>query len=836
MAYVDDYIGDFDVSSGKAKVKKTVQKESAKVQYDGITDYYSADGIASYATVENNTKKGKSEKKNKNKTYHTIKEFTRNYIPNPLHDFQTYNAVFTLAALTIEEVNFPDVLYKRMPQFPVAHSSGKGDLKEVTFYKDLGLNLEYFIDEVEINAVVSPTQKNKHTQFTTMNFIVREPYSIGLFLQTLNIQAANAVNDGDVNYVKAPYGLVIDFVGLDVNGNVFRNEKLRKVLPFYFQKAAVRASSSGAVYECSAVPITEYGTMTINNKIKTDITLSGKTVYEMMQVGDNSLMGQLNIKGVEDDGKGKKKATKKDKKPNYVPADDKVIYFPNNLQQTLTKEQRDTILKDRGRAVYYSDYDDGPDEYESNFSVKKRDTAVETLLGNNVTVTNEYTGTGGQGIRVFQTNNDDAEAGSSFNGNEIGGAKMAIAEGNMAIIGKTFPDFKEKYDKRKKTFTRDNITLNLKEMTLSFTKGTYITDIIETVILLSEYSLNLSKAPDEIKNKQKGTTPWFRIVPKCFELKDSYHRSITNQHPKLVVYSVIPYQVPDDLFIDPTSYPEGITTIRNNIVKGYNYLYTGDNKDILDFQLDYNFGFYNSVPTNLKKSANSSSTGKNQTDDKSDTVKKTSEYKIIDASNNLKGSSGSSTIKQSDNQTGAGTENESMELKIARTMNDRIINSNVDLIKLDLTIIGDPYFLPTSGMMNSDEPTKIYVDPRGYRTDTGDLTATGKKYYGNGRGELNYVDRMCYIEINFQTPIDYERFGDNLVFPNTGGYKNGMGEHVRLGEFSGMYKVINLSNSFRQGKFEQTLTIVRSGNTTIDAREGSSENKKQIQKSEEQAD
>ena len=95
---------------------------------------------------------------------------------------------------------------------------------------------------------------------------------------------------------------------------------------------------------------------------------------------------------------------------------------------------------------------------------------------------------------------------------------------------------------------------------------------------------------------------------------------------------------------------------------------------------------------------------------------------------------------------------------------------------------------------------------------------------------------MCYIEINFQTPIDYERFGDNLVFPNTGGYKNGMGEHVRLGEFSGMYKVINLSNSFRQGKFEQTLTIVRSGNTTIDAREGSSENKKQIQKSEEQAD
>ena len=170
-----------------------------------------------------------------------------------------------------------------------------------------------------------------------------------------------------------------------------------------------------------------------------------------------------------------------------------------------------------------------------------------------------------------------------------------------------------------------------------------------------------------------------------------------------------------------------------------------------------------------------------------------------------------------------------MELKIARSMNDRIINSNVDLIKLDLTIIGDPYFLPTSGMMNSDEQTRYFVDPRSYYTDKGDLTATGRKYMGNGRAELNYVDRMCYVEVNFQTPIDYEKNGDNFIFPNTGGYVNGMGEHVRLGEFSGLYRVITLANSFRQGKFEQTLTIIRSGNTTIDAKEGSGENTKQVQ-------
>ena len=61
-----------------------------------------------------------------------------------------------------------------------------------------------------------------------------------------------------------------------------------------------------------------------------------------------------------------------------------------------------------------------------------------------------------------------------------------------------------------------------------------------------------------------------------------------------------------------------------------------------------------------------------------------------------------------------------------------------------------------------------------------------------------------------------------------------MGEHVRLGEFSGMYRVVTLANNFRQGKFEQVLTIIRTGNTSIDAKEGSSENKKQIQISEQE--
>ena len=52
----------------------------------------------------------------------------------------------------------------------------------------------------------------------------------------------------------------------------------------------------------------------------------------MMQVGDDSLMGQLNFKGEDLDKKAKKK-----EKLTTVPTDDYVIYFPQNSETEYTE-------------------------------------------------------------------------------------------------------------------------------------------------------------------------------------------------------------------------------------------------------------------------------------------------------------------------------------------------------------------------------------------------------------------------------------------------------------------------------------------------------------------
>jgi len=805
---MSDYLDGLNVTTDNAKI--TVE-EGVGTKIDSAT--LSIDEKKRAAVVE--ATGGNIDGKKDEKPKVIVKQYVRDFIDNPLHDYESYNAVFTLAALTVEEVNFPNLLYNRMPLHPIAHSTGKGKIEEVTFYKQAGVNLEYFIDNVEVESQVSPSPKTKFTQKDKIRFTVTEPYSIGLFLQTMAIQAAKASDDGNAQYLQAPYALIVDFVGVDATGKIFRNNNLRKVMPIQMTKAAIRASQAGAVYDCEASPWTQTPVQDINNVIDTDITLAGKTVYEMMQVGDDSLMGQLNFKGEDLDKKAKKK-----EKLATVAQDDYVIYFPKNSQIEYTEEQRKLTLKDR--AIVADRWSTG-EQGDYYFNTEKRDIVVETLLGKDVRVTNEFTGTSGQGVRVFQTDGEGPNA--TFLGNEIGASKMAINENNMAIIGKRFPNFEEKYDKRKKTFTRDGITLDLKQMTLSFKKGTRVSDIIETVILLSEYAKNLTKNPDEMKNKQPGKHPWFRVRTKCFQLQDQFFKKQVNVHPRLNVFSIVPYQVPDTIFDDDTSLPSGYSVVRQNIVKGYNYLYTGLNKDVLDFDLTYNFGFYNELPKNLYKSSSSSSAGGNKSIEKNATATPSVVFDIVDSKEDKAGSISARAIKPQATQTGDGTENESVELKVARAMNDRIINGGIsDLILMDLTIIGDPYFLPASAMMNSDEPTRFFVDPRPYAT-----TSATQKNNGNGRGEINYQDTYCFIEMNFQTPIDYQPGGDNLIFPQGGAYENGAGETIRLGEFSGVYQVQTIVSSFQQGKFEQTLRINRQSNMTLNATEGSG-NKKKVQK------
>ena len=168
-----------------------------------------------------------SGKNDKNKIVEETRKinFNNKHKPNPLHGFNNFSAIITLIAMTKEEVNFPNVLLEKgdYGKFVIAQTAGKtGNRANTSTFIDKSVkgNLEFLIDNLELDSIVAPTKRNKHTQATNIRFEITEPYSIGLLIATMKIQAARAqqadASDKEIgafNHVKAPYALLIDYVG-----------------------------------------------------------------------------------------------------------------------------------------------------------------------------------------------------------------------------------------------------------------------------------------------------------------------------------------------------------------------------------------------------------------------------------------------------------------------------------------------------------------------------------------------------------------------------------------------------------------------------------------------
>ena len=134
-----------------------------------------------------------------------VGELFPNKVPNPLHQYNSFNCIFTLACLTLEEINFPARLRQKSPQIIIVRSGGSGQSKFLTPY-DLDFNggtsntrtaREYFIGDVNINTMIGPQDKGQ-SNVTKLEFTVYEPYSMGTIVETLRLSGLKA---GFKNYI-----------------------------------------------------------------------------------------------------------------------------------------------------------------------------------------------------------------------------------------------------------------------------------------------------------------------------------------------------------------------------------------------------------------------------------------------------------------------------------------------------------------------------------------------------------------------------------------------------------------------------------------------------------
>ena len=697
--------------------------------------------------------------------------------PNQLEKFASYNYIFTLGCLSAYELNYPDLTYRfQDPEVLVLKSGGGAGPKKVRTAFETEGTVEYFIDDVEINTIIAPGADTKQTNATSINFTVLEPYSMGMFLQTLNLAAKQA---GHKNYVGAPYVLSVEFVGFDDDGNYLRPAKSRRIFPLNFVNVTFNVTEGGSNYNVQAIPFHESALTDQVQTVKTDISLSGTTIGELLQSGPGSLTTVLNDREV------------RNEEAKQTPRGDQyVIAFPQELS-SVTDVLLGALDNQQGATTKSKLSQAG--EQVREFTEANKDKAIKLAFGDiEDDEMLEVAERELQNIKGFVLKRSEfgekikENAENEININNIGKSKMvkSFLDGGEVPFGR--PKFTEVKGKPG-VFSRGSLTISDEGRKFTFKQGSKIQDIIEEILILSDYGRKLAENVDN--PDANGMVDWFRIEVNVYLVDEPEVVNVKGSYPKVYVYQVVPYKVHVSKTANRNTATPGLDKIRTETCKEYNYIYTGANKDILDFNIDINYAFFMGLSADKGQlNADSKLAGQNNSaagNDDSPTVQA--------EGNNANSDTGTSpTIDTTglENESGGGGGQTHVQNQVARQYNDAIVNSDVDLVMVDLTIMGDPYYIADSGMGNynaQEDPATI------------NLTKDGTIEY-----QRSEVD----VTLNFRTPIDT---GETwMTFP-------GLGTEP-VGAFSGVYQVLFVMNKFSGGQFTQELRLMRRPNQETDTK------------------
>jgi len=308
--------------------------------------------------------------------------------------------------------------------------------------------------------------------------------------------------------------------------------------------------------------------------------------------------------------------------------------------------------------------------------------------------------------------------------------------------------------------------------TITVKSGSKIAQIVDIVVRDSEYTRWLIENKEQIKDALKGMIPWYRISVRV-ETKPKINPK--EQRPAYkYIYQVRPF------YVHFSNLPEEFgkwdtTDILRTTSRTYNYWYTGKNVDIINFNFKTTDIYTMDRPYKLgdqDRSGTSLAAAPGNSDKK----------EIADQSK--MDPNGPQNTAPARPGTVAGVPiygvSKGMQITpyqaIAASIQAQLI-SNRAMTTMDMKIIGDPYYLVSTGFGNSD------VD-----LETASQTANG---------EAPWLQESIFISIDFKNPLDYRSDG----FMDFG--------QDKIDHFSGIFQVTNVTNVFKDGEFTQQMELTR---------------------------
>ena len=317
--------------------------------------------------------------------------------------------------------------------------------------------------------------------------------------------------------------------------------------------------------------------------------------------------------------------------------------------------------------------------------------------------------------------------------------------------------------------------------TFNIPMGMQIDKLIDYAVRNSEYIRSQLIDPDSastgtsfsaLETVKGKPLNWYKIVPK---IKIKQYDQFREQYAYEITYCVKPWTV-------NTKYPYASQGRAAGYVKQYDWMYTGRNTEVIDLQLDFDMLYYQQL-TAFRNAKKDGATGEGVSPNATYNASPVP-LAIPDVLQPLAKNYVSFDYRT---QITPGA-NPASGLAGGDIQRDLTSSSRGDMVNIQLKIIGDPHFIKQDDLFYAQN-----INP-----PTSQLTPNNSLYYDGGE---------LYVNIVFQSPVDYDE-NTGLAIPNLGNYTYNL--------FNGIYKIITVDNTFRQGKFEQTLDLIRLPVTTQD--------------------
>lgn len=647
-------------------------------------------------------------------------------LANPLHSYASYTYIIGLGILTDDEIGDPTGSYMggSRPRLLCKSAAMDPNNRVETAYG----KFDFFIDNLELKSQIG-FQEGNNSNVSDVSFTITEPYSMGMFL--IAVQQL-AYEQGHDTWQEAPYILSIEFRGNTETGQLVSIPKTSRYIPINLSTIEFTVTDKGTVYKVTGANYGATAFTDANKNLTADVTITGKSVVQLLQAGPQSLQVALNKRqqllveaGVID------------------VADEYLILFPSNLSSESTSSAF-------GDSENFAPASGSTDVASSS--------AVETSL------------------KVSRTKNNNLQQ-DDLDINEVGLGLIDLDSDSATRDAVPAGKDSEVYDNKSGTFFRGKLTTDPGSSDFKFAQDSDIVNAINQVVLKSTYikkTFASNLTPEGYRN-------WWRIDSQVYNIGPT--RANTNTKPKLFVYRVVPYNVHSSRMMPAGKRAPGYDQLKLQVVKEYNYIYTGANTDILKFEIKYNIGFANCMAADgLQRTEGSvKETAAGGAKDKTkDIVNPLSPGQLPTPGTTSTVVKFIKTLTGTDTAGGGSTD--SQATRAARLFHDAVTNTQQAMMGLDMEIIGDPYYISQSGQ--------------------GNYTASSTQFTNlHDDGSINYQNGEVDIIVNFRTPVDINQ--------TSGLYNFGGSASAPLAQYSGLYAVTDVISTFRDGQFKQNLRGMR---------------------------